>query len=246
MLQSNPREEFLELLNAYGTFMESIDTLADMGCGYGEDLEWWATRALLDDDDNEIPLNIKCTGVDLHSDKGKLVAQKYDNVVFENRDFELATNSEKRYDVIWCNNSFQYCANPFETLKIWREMVTDGGMIAMIVPATTYLEDNRTVITIGANSMYHYTTVSLIHMFALAGLEVAFMQQKLGDPWIKLVAYKTKHGPFDPKTTSMYDLMGKHLLPHAAEECIQRFGYLRQDALTLPWLDKTLRWHGND
>ena len=246
MLQSNPREEFLDLLEAHGTFMESIDTLADMGCGFGEDLEWWATRALLDDDDNEIPLNIKCTGVDLHSDKSKHVAQQYDNIVFEQRDFEKETNSTKRYDVIWCNNSFQYALNPFETLKTWREMMTDGGMIAMIVPATTYVEDNRTVITLGANTMYHFTTVSLIHLFAMAGFEVAFMQQKLADPWIKLVAYKTKYEPMDPKTTSMYDLMGKHLLPHAAEECIHNYGYLRQDQLTLPWLDKTLRWHGND
>ena len=246
MLQSNPREEFLDLLNSYGTFMESIDTLADMGCGFGEDLEWWATRAILDDDDNEIPLNIKCTGIDLHTDKSKLVAQQHDNVVFENRDFEKAVDSDKRYDVIWCNNSFQYCIDPFETLKTWREMMTEGGMLAMIVPATTYLEDNRTVITQGAHTLFHYTTVSLIHILAMAGFETAFMQQHLGDPWIKLVAYKSKYEPFDPKTTSMYDLMGKHLLPHSAEECIHNYGYLRQDQLTLPWLDKTLRWHGND
>lgn len=246
MLPSNPREEFLDLLNSYGTFMESIDTLCDMGSGMGEDLEWWATRAVLDDDDNEIPLNIKCTGVDLHSNKSSLVAQRYDNVVFENRDFENAVTSDKRYDVIWCNNSFQYCVNPFETLKTWREMMTAGGMLAMIVPATTYVENNRTVITQGAHTLFHYTTVSLIHILAMAGFDVAFMNQPLGDPWIKVVAYKSKHGPYDPKTTSMYDLMGKQLFPHAAEECVHNYGYLRQDALTLPWLDKTLRWHGND
>ena len=67
----------LKQLAQHNTFMESIDTLCDMGCGGGRDLEWWATRTMEDDNENEIPLNIKCTGVDLretiHIDK------EYDN-----------------------------------------------------------------------------------------------------------------------------------------------------------------------
>jgi len=245
MLQSNPGQQVLDLLEGYGTFMESIDTLCDMGCGNGSDLEWWATRALLDDDGNKIPLNIKCTGVDLRDRMTE--AKQYKNVVFENRDFEQRLeNPAKKYDVIWCNNAFQYAVDPLETLKAWRDLMTEGGMLVMVVPATTYLENNRTVITQGAHTLFHYTTVSLIHILAMTGFETAFMQQELGDPWIKLVAYKSKHGPFDPKTTSMYDLMGKQLFPHSAEECVHNYGYLRQDQLTLPWLDKSLRWHGND
>jgi SAM-dependent methyltransferase len=244
MLQSNQADEFLKLLSSYGSFVESIDSVCDMGSGFGEDLEWWATLALLDDDDNEIPLNIKCTGVDLHSDKTSLLAQRIDNIVYEKRDFEKPSTG--KYDVIWSNNSFQYSVNPVETLKVWREQLTEGGMIAMTVPSTTYTNGNKIFIKQDPQVYHHFTTVNLIHMFAINGLEIAFMQQHLNDPWIRLVAYKTKHEPMDPQTTTWYDLMGKQLLPHAAEECVHNYGYLRQDQLTLPWLDKSLRWFGND
>ena len=52
----------LNALDQYDDFMESIATVADLGCGTGEDLEWWATRAT--NDELSQPLNIKCTGVD--------------------------------------------------------------------------------------------------------------------------------------------------------------------------------------
>jgi len=52
----------LSALYEYDDFMMSIKTLADMGCGNGLDLEWWATRTMRDD--SQEPLNIKCTGYD--------------------------------------------------------------------------------------------------------------------------------------------------------------------------------------
>ena len=56
--------ETLELFYSYSDFMESIDSVCDLGCGKeGLDLEWWATREV-DADDVIIPLNINCHGVD--------------------------------------------------------------------------------------------------------------------------------------------------------------------------------------
>ena len=53
----------LQILEQYADFLESVGTVADMGCGEGLDLEWWATRTT--QEDNPQPLNIKCTGIDL-------------------------------------------------------------------------------------------------------------------------------------------------------------------------------------
>lgn len=50
--------ETLEQIGRYDDFMLSIKTLADMGCGKGEELKWWATRT--DPETNE-PLKIDCT-----------------------------------------------------------------------------------------------------------------------------------------------------------------------------------------
>ena len=51
--------ETLNLLYKYSDFMRSIKTVADLGCGAGKDLAWWATRTT-DDEDRPEPLDIKC------------------------------------------------------------------------------------------------------------------------------------------------------------------------------------------
>lgn len=240
MSQSNPGQSTLDLLEQYSTFMESIDSLADMGCGNGQDLAWWATRTVLDDDDKEIPLNINCTGIDLHDEM--LEAKRLPNVVLEKRDFEADCRESNKYDVIWCNNAFQYVLNPINTLQNWRKLLSTGGMIAMVVPSTVYA--NRFLLGVEQHeyTYFHYTIVSLIHMFAINGIETAFVKEE--DGYIHIVGYKTEHEPFDPQTTRWYHLVDKGLLPDSVEECIERFGYVRLDMLTLPWLNKSLTWYG--
>jgi hypothetical protein len=41
--------EVLNQLYEYDDFMASIKTVLDLGCGQGDDLEWWATRTTRDD-----------------------------------------------------------------------------------------------------------------------------------------------------------------------------------------------------
>lgn len=238
--------ETLNLLWQYSSFMESVDTLADMGCGNGFDLEWWANAYILDDDDNEIPLNIKCTGVDLKPDLP--MAKQYKNVVYERRDFETYSlnKEQKGFDVIWCNNAFQYAINPLETLRTWYDLMTDGAMLCITVPSTTEIEFNRHRISQHDYSYYHYTPVSLMHMLAVSGFDCAFMKKDVTEPWIRAVVYKSDINPMDPKTTRWYDLAETGLLPESAVKCINSYGYLRQQDLVLEWLDRSLRWLGED
>ena len=67
-----------------------------------------------------------------------------------------------------------------------------------------------------------------------------FFLKKPTDNWLHAVVYKSDQEPLNLKTTRWYDLMEKKLLPETADASISRHGYLRQQDLVLPWLDKSL------
>jgi len=239
---SQPRHS-LDILNAlyeYDDFMESIATVADLGCGNGLDLEWWATCTTRDD--TKTPLNIKCTGVDL-TNQIKL-SNKYKNMIFQQLDFE--NEIPGIYDILWSHDSFQYAIHPLDTLKKWRNNTTDGGMLVISVPQTTNFRQQAQVFTQVDKVYYHHTMVSLIHMLAVTGWDCkgGFFKQDINNPWIDAVVYKSNHEPMDPKTTTWYDLVEAGLLPDTADKSVMAHGYLRQQDLLLPWLDKSLAYVG--
>jgi hypothetical protein len=42
----------------------------------------------------------------------------------------------------------------------------------------------------------------------------------------------------NPKTTSWYDLADKNLLNDSVVDCLNRYGYVRQEEIVVNWLDK--------
>lgn len=235
--------EILNVLYEYDDFMESVGTLVDLGCGSGLDLEWWATRTTRDDDPR--PLNIRCFGVDQQESLG--VAKQYPNVIYQRGNFENSAWCPKktRFDVLWCHNAFQYAINPIETLKSWREVANNDAMLIITVPETVTIS-RRMISYVQANGCYyHHSIVSLMHMLAITGWDCAsgFFQKRVGSPWIDLAVYKSPVDPLDTATT-WYDLAEKNLLPKSAVESIERHGFVRQEDLVLPWLDKSLSWLG--
>lgn len=235
----------LETLYEYDDFMESVGSLADMGCGNGLDLEWWATRTTRDE--NPIPLHIKCTGIDL---KNKLsLINRYKNVQYLNQDFEesIDTSSEK-FDLIWCHDSFQYVLDPLKTLKNWHDAINVNGMLIIVVPQTTNLEFNQQAFDQWDFVYHHWTMVNLIHALAITGWDCAdgFYLKRPDDPWLHAVVYKGQRAPLDPRTTRWYDLAEQGCLPKSAVESINKYGYLRQRDLVLPWLDRSLTWMGQN
>jgi len=232
----------LETLNAlyeYDDFMLSIDTLLDVGCGDGKDLEWWATRTTRDTENPE-PLDIKCTGIDLAP--GLKLDNEYDNIDFLSRNFEQPFEDEyDPYDIIWSHNSFQYAINPLQALKTFNWMLSPGGMLAIIIPQTTNIVYNRQAFSQLDCTYYNHTLVSLIHMLAVNGFDCknGFFKKEPDDAWISLVVYKSDVEPMDPAITRWYDLVDLKLLPDSADVSIHKFGHLRQQDLVLPWLDKS-------
>lgn len=233
----------LNWLYEHDDFMSSIDTLVDLGCGTGQDLEWWATRTTRDE--NPIPLNIKCTGVDQLDNL--LVARKYPNIVYQKTNFEetVRTPQKKKYDVLWSHDSFQYALNPLATLKLWNSIAEPGGMLCLIVPQTTNVEYRKLSFIQPNGCYYHYTLVNLIHMLAVSGWDCqsGFFLKQANDPWLHAVVYRSDTGPLDP-TTSWYKLSEMNLLPESAAASVQKHGFLSQEDLVLPWLDKSLSWYG--
>jgi|TARA_R110000822_G_scaffold282719_1_gene404262 SAM-dependent methyltransferase len=236
-------EHSLKTLNTlfeYDDFMESIGTLVDLGCGSGLDLEWWATRTTRDD--VPIPLNIRCTGVDIA--KAPSIFKKYSNITHQLFDFEKINElpTKTKFDILWCHDAFQYCVTPLETLAKWNTIAEDGGMLIMAVPQTTNMDIRQLSFVQPSGCFYHHTVVSLMHMLAVNGWDCnsGFFLKRPDDDFIHVIAYKSIHAPMDPKTTTWYDLVKKDLLPETAVASVQRHGMVRQQDLVLHWIDKSL------
>lgn len=228
----------LEALYEYDDFMGSVTTVADMGCGTGLDLEWWATRTTRDEKPR--PLNIKCTGIDTAEQLP--IAHRYKNITYQQQNFEeIVGSSKRRFDVLWCHNSFQYVTNPLNTLKNWHGLLNDNGMLAIIVPQTTNIEYNVQCFDLRDGHYFNYTMVSLIYMLAVNGFDChdGFFYKPINDPWLHAVVYKSPIEPRDPRTTKWAHLAEDKLLPTSAIDSVNRWGYVKQQDLVLPWLDRS-------
>lgn len=233
----------LETLYQFDDFMQSVANVVDMGCGAGLDMLWWATRTTRDI--NPVPLNIRCTGIDLADRCAATDKHKY--ISYVPQDFEqLIRVHKRRFDVIWCHDAFQYVQDPFSTLRQWRDIASPGAMLVLIIPLTTTFSLNREQVEQADGCYWHWTLVNLLHVLAVSGWNCAtgFFQQLPGDPWITAIVYRDDQAPMDPRSTRWYDLCDRGLLPTSAVASIHRHGYLRQQDLVLPWIDKSLAWFG--
>lgn len=229
----------LEALYEYDDFMESVGIMADLGCGQGLDLEWWATRTTRDE--KRKPLNIRCVGID-RLDR-LTMAERYPNIQYQSQDFETSLLRQKRkFDVLWCHDAFQYVTNPFDTLAVWRDAMNKDGMLVVIVPQSTNLEFRTQAFDQRDYCYFNWTMVSLMHVLAVSGFDCqgGFFKKMPQDPWLHAVVYRSEIAPQNPKTTSWYHLAEQGLLPQSASDSINRHGYLRQRDLVLPWLDRSL------
>lgn len=226
----------LEELYQFDDFMMSVRTLADMGCGKGNDIEWWATRTTRDE--HKKLLNIKCTGVD--TTEKLLVANEYPNISYQRQDFE--DPFKRKFDVIWCHDAFQYAINPLITLKNWNKALTSDGMLVIILPQQTVMEFRRQAFDQPHGVYYNWTLISLIHALAVNGFDCAggFFKKERDDPWLHAIVYKSEVKPMDPRTTTWYDLAEAGLLPSTLCSGVEKYAKARQRDLILPWLGGSL------
>ena len=228
----------LNELYKHDDLMDSIRSVADVGCGTGLDIKWWAECQSRDDD--PIPHNYKCYAVDLNP---KLNYKTPKNLHVLKKDFTKAPFLPIKVDLIWSHDSLGYVRDPYQTLCTWNEQMTNGGMLVVITPQTHNIEYNRIHINQFPGHLYSFNIINLVFMMACAGFDCkdGLYYKGQHDPWLHAVVYKSKHKPMDPLKTTWHELREKKLLPQSFDESIQRFNYVKnQPHLILRWINGSL------
>jgi hypothetical protein len=207
-----------------------------MGCGTGEDITWWAT--LESRDDPPRPYNYNCFAVDRDADKLKQIP-RLDNIRLINKDFN-ARCIPIQADLVWSHDSLQYSTNPIETLRLWNDQMNVNAMLVLSIPQHSGVADNKYYSRTHSGCFYNFTPTSLIYMLAVNGFDCkdAYLLKAFNDPWIHIAVYKSDIPPMDATTTSWYDLLDTGLLNATIVDSITHYGYLRQEDILYPWLDK--------
>ena len=227
----------LETIRQYDTFLESIRTVADMGCGIGEDTEWWAT--LENYNDPPEPYNFNVFSVDKDPAKlSQVPVLKNVNKICESYDKENLF--PVNIDLMWAHDSLNYSTDPLKTLRMWNSYMTTNGMLLISIPQYNGVEYNRYYSRTHSGCYFNYTPTSLIYMLAVNGFDCrdAYLLKKFGDPWIQMAVYKSDIPVMDPDVTNWYELADKNLLHPSIVASINTHGYLKQEEIVMPWLDK--------
>jgi SAM-dependent methyltransferase len=228
--------EVLNLIYGYDSFLDSLTTIADMGCGSGLDGEWWAT--LETRDDPPVPRNYTVYGVDTNIHQvEQYIVEDNPNFTKIEADFETVV-LPKKADLIWSHDSLQYARNPLACLRHWNSQMNQDGMLMLSIPQTTYMRKSRLQVENHSNQYYSFNILNLIYMLAVSGFDCrdAYFYRKNGTPWLYAAVYATKVKL--PDNPTWYDLAEKNLINDFLIDSVQKNGYARLEDLVVHWLDK--------
>ena len=227
----------LDLLYLYDSFLDSIEVVADMGCGRGLDVEWWATLETRDEPSE--PRNYTVYAVDRDISKLEQGIASLPNVVPIQGNFEQRI-IPRQVDLLWSHDAFQYAVNPLETLKVWNQTMNVNGMMILTVPQSVSYHHNRLVNRLNNNCYFSYNICNLMYMLAVNGFDCkdAYFYKNYNDPWLFAAVYKSNIAPMDPATTTWFNLAELGLLNDAVVQSLNVYGYVRQEDILCTWLDK--------
>jgi len=236
--------DVLNMLYQYDSFLDSLKVIADMGCGSGLDVKWWAELTTRDDPPE--PHNYIVYAVDKDTSKiDQKILSNNKNIRVIQSDYDSVHLSLKA-DLVWSHDSFQFSLNPLQTLRHWNSYMNINGMLVLNVPMHTTYSYNR-LQTRSHSGCYHtYNICNLMYMLAVNGFDCRdcyiYMAPNYG--WIHFAVYKS-HEAMDPATTTWFDLADKGLISDSAMASLNNYGHVRQEDLIFTWLDKDWRFAKN-
>ena len=230
--------EVLDVIYGYDSFLDGIRSMADMGCGDGMDVNWWATLATREDPPE--PRNIKVYAVDNDIKQLEPDIAAISNVIPIDGDFTRRVVPVE-VDLIWSHDSFQFAKDPFECLRVWRNTLNVDGMLLLTIPQSTYLHNNRLVVSNYSNQYHSYNILNLIYMLAASGFVCrdAYFYRKENSPWLYAGVYACGHEPLPPNPT-WYDLAERQLINDSVINSVNKYGYARLEDVVVSWFDKNL------
>lgn len=234
-------KKVLDVLYGYDSFLDSIERVADFGCGSGLDTKWWATLETRDDPPE--PRNYLTYAVDRNLASVDPALKKLPNVHFFEDDFDInGPVLPVPVDLIWCHDTFQYITNPVTTLRAWNEQLNVNGMMVLMFPQAIHYAYNRLQTHSYNFCYYNHNIVNLMYMLAVNGFDCrdAYFHKEQNDNWLYAAVYKSDIPPMNPKTTSWYNLAEANLLNDSVVESLTRYGYVKQDEIVTSWLDKDI------
>jgi SAM-dependent methyltransferase len=231
--------ETLEVLYGYDSFLDSLETIADFGCGHGLDSQWWANLETRDDPPE--PREYRVYSVDINLKHFNKEAKSLKNIHTFEYDFDDGTVIlPTPVDFIWCHDAFQYVTNPLNTLKMWNKQLNANGMLCIILPQLTHYAYNRWQAHSYNKVFFNYNIVNLIYMLAVNGFDCndAYFLKEENNAWLSAAVYKSNIEPMDPKTTTWYQLAELNLINESMISCLNKYGYIKQEEIVTAWLDK--------
>lgn len=227
-----------DLLYQYDSFLDSLEVIADYGCGAGLDLEWWATLETRDDPPE--PRNYTCYAVDINVKQIEPRIKNLNNIIVFESDIELEQPVPREIDLLWCRDTFQFLTNPLNTLRLWNENMSVNGMLLLSIPQSVHYEHNRLNNTSRNGWYFNYNIVNLMYMLAVNGFDCrdAYFYKDINDMWLYAAVYKSNVSPMNPKITSWHDLIDLNLVNESVKNSIEKNGYVRQEELLTTWLNK--------
>jgi SAM-dependent methyltransferase len=230
----------MDAIYEFDTFLDSLEVVADMGCGAGLDAQWWSVLETRDEPPE--PRNYYTYAVDKNIKRIDASTADIKRFRSVEADFETV-KLPRKVDLMWCHDSFQYSTNPLETLRHWNSLMTTDGMLILIVNQNIRYEYNRLVDRTESQCYFNHNVCNLIYMLSVNGFDCndAYILKNINDPWIHIAVYKSSIEPMDPKTTTLFDLADLNLLHPSVVNSLNRWGHLRQEDIIYPWLDKD--WH---
>jgi ubiquinone/menaquinone biosynthesis C-methylase UbiE len=229
--------ETLTILNQFQDFIDNIKTVADMGCGEGNDALWWATLT----NDNGKPRDIKINAIDQTIDRSKVI--KHPNISYRECNLNNTGLANNSHDFVWAYNSLQYSLSPLHTLSHWWAIMKVDAMLLVTVPYNFSVDNHRDILKVDSeyqqNCYFNWTLGNLIMSLVITGFDCRNSYFKIDkqQKYIQAAVYKLPQQV--DINMNWYQLCDKKMLPLCVEEAIMKNGNFKDTDITCEWIDRT-------